>query len=288
MKSILHITSGDIAGDLLIEAKLDGDVFVWRDILYNKERKPGWPDRKALKERAEFIDEVNSHALGLKPILKVLKAQYYKLIEAAGYNRVVLWFDACLFDQAMLVHILTCLKHQGMSSVELIVVDAFPGIEPFHGLGQMEPYQLASVYGDRRPVSPEQFLFAEKVDEAFALQDVDQMRVLSEMSEAPIPWIPAAAARWLQEQPNPETGLGLLQQLALEAIQSGKKDPGEIREAVAEADMPPRFWGDTMLWREINALAEREPPLVEIDGPAERLPQWKTDYPLDAFTITAI
>ncbi len=52
------------------------------------------------------------------------------LKNAGDYNRVVLWFDACLFDQAMLCHILTCLKALPHEAVELLCIDAFPGIEP--------------------------------------------------------------------------------------------------------------------------------------------------------------
>jgi hypothetical protein len=34
MSKILHITSGDIAGDKLAQSGLPGEVFVWHDILY--------------------------------------------------------------------------------------------------------------------------------------------------------------------------------------------------------------------------------------------------------------
>jgi hypothetical protein len=49
--------------------------------------------------------------LARKHILDTLKSQYRKLAATADYARIVLWFDACLFDQAMLVHILACLLH---------------------------------------------------------------------------------------------------------------------------------------------------------------------------------
>ncbi len=39
-------------------------------------------------------------------------------------------------------------------------VEAFLGIEPFHGLGQLAPAQLAFLYGPRRPVTEAQFRFA--------------------------------------------------------------------------------------------------------------------------------
>ena len=153
MNKILHITSGDIAGGNLAKAGLPGEILVWHDILYDGPRQPGWPGEDILRARALFLEEFTAGGLDRDGILKILHHQYQRLTEAASYDRVVLWFDACLFDQSMLAHILTCLSHKGILKIELLCVDAFPGIEPFHGLGQLQPEQLGSLYQSRRPVS---------------------------------------------------------------------------------------------------------------------------------------
>ena len=44
MNRILHITSGDCAGEILTKADIGGEIFVWHDILYDGPRNPGWPD----------------------------------------------------------------------------------------------------------------------------------------------------------------------------------------------------------------------------------------------------
>ena len=285
----LHITSGDIAGDNLAKAGLPGEVFVWHDILYDGPRRPagrpGRPDEKTLIARAAFLEETTGGGLDRGHILDTLHYQYGKLAQAAAYEQIVLWFDACLFDQSMLAHILTCLTHRGVTEVELLCVDAFPGIKPFHGLGQLQPEQLASLYSERRPVTRAQFEFAAVVDKAFATQSDALLTELSEMNTAPLPWIPAAIARWLQERPDPTTGLGRLESLALAAIRAGCETPGKIFARVAAADTPPQFWGDTTLWAKINSLADRVPPLVRIEGPADRLPQWESCLPLKEFRI---
>jgi hypothetical protein len=79
--------------------------------------------------------------------------------------------------------------------------------------------------------------------------------------------------------------LGRLESLALEAVRAGLEKPGEIFRAVAANDTHPQFWGDTTLWAKINALADREPPLVRIKGPAARLPQWPGGAALAEFRI---
>jgi hypothetical protein len=286
MENVLHITSGDIAGEKLAKAGLPGEVFVWHDLLYEGPRQPGWPDDNTLSARALFLEEYTAGGLDRESVLRTLHGLYQKLAEAASYERIVLWFDACLFDQSMLVHILTCLDYKGIRRVELLCIDSFPGIEPFHGLGQLEPDQLASLYANRSPVTDEQFKFATVVDKAFATNDTALLSELSAATEAPLPWVPAAAKRWLEEQPDPATGLGRLERQALAAVRAGCETPEMIFASVAAAETPPQFWGDTTLWVKINGLAEREPPLVWIQGPADRLPQWESNFSLKDFKIT--
>lgn len=288
MTNTLHITSGDIAGENLAKTGLPGEIFVWHDIVYDGPRNPGWPSEETLKARALFLEETTAGGLDRESILATLRNQYQKLEGAMCYDCILLWFDACLFDQAMLAHVLTCLHQQHIRNVELLCVDTFPGIIPYHGLGQLSPEQLASLCGQHRPVTPEHYAFALLVDQAFATQDVAALSALSQLHDAPLPWVPAAAARWVQEQPDSVSGLGLLERLALEEIRGGADTPAKIFATVAAADTPPRFWGDITLWAKINALANRVPPLVQIKGPAARLPQWASELLLEDFTIRAL
>ena len=286
MSRTLHITSGDHAGSRLMKSGIPGEVFVWHDILYDGPRSPGWPDENTLKARARFLEEATAGGLSRAHVLETLHDQYRRLAQAGAYDHRVLWFDACLFDQSMLAHLLTCFRHHGIREIELLCVDAFPGIVPFHGLGQLQPDQWPSLYHRRRPVTDAQFEFAVRVDEALATQDDDRLCALANTPDAPLPWIPTAVARWLQERPDPVTGLGRLERSILEAMDAGCSTPGTIFAFVAAAESPPQFWGDTTLWAKINALADRTPPRVRIEGPMARLPQWPGPVAMEDFRIT--
>ncbi|MHC1744026.1 MAG: hypothetical protein AB9873_13475 [Syntrophobacteraceae bacterium] len=282
MTSILHITSGDVAGNLLAKSGLPGEILVWHDVLYDGFRKPGWPDQDTLESRAQFLEGVTAGGLSKDFILETLKAQYQRLESHDG--GMTLWFDACLFDQAMLCHILACLQFLGNQAAELICIRAFPGIEPFHGLGQLQPEDFVSLHHRRQPVTDDQFHFAGYVDQGFALQDRKMFVEISQLGKAPLPWVPPAVTRWLQELPDEATGLGRLEQLALEAIRSGCHTPAEILARASANEIPPQFWGDITLWAKINSLADRN--LLQIEGPAERLPQWEGIADLKLFRVT--
>jgi hypothetical protein len=175
-----------------------------------------------------------------------------------------------------------------METADLLCIDAFPGIEPYHGLGQLSPDQLALRYDQRQPVTEDQFLFAERVDRAFALQDQVAFKELSDCTEAPLPWVPAALKRWIDEQPDEVTGLSRLERLALEAIRSGCETPSDVFSFVSSRETPPQYWGDTTLWEKVNILADREPPLVRIEGPRARLPQWEGIADIKLFRVYPI
>lgn len=278
----LHITSGDSGGSILSKSSISGEVFVWHDILYDGPREPGWPSEQTLASRATFLETTTGGGLRKKYIYDTLKHQYEKLGQVTMYDNLVLWFDGCLFDQSMLCHILMCLQKLEIMEVDLLCVDHFPAIDPYHGLGQLSPEQMASVYGNRTPVTKKQFEFAEEVDRAFAQQDRAEFTKLKNFIDAPLPWIPAAVSRWLEEYPDPATGRGRLEQCALDAINSGCTTPEEIFSFASDREAPPQYWGDISLWEKVNRLADHEPPLIRIEGPSPRLPQWEgiTDYKL--------
>lgn len=289
VRAPLHITSGDIVGGTLESAELEGEILVWHDLLYEGPRRPGWPDGDLLGRRALFIEEMTAGGLHRGEILATFEQQYSRIGALSSDSQVVLWFDACLFDQSMLAHVLSCLYQRGCTSqVELLCIDSFPGIDNYIGLGQLDAAQLLSRYHSRSPVSDSQFRYGMAVDRVFAERDLEKARTLSKQGEAPLKWVPAALTRWLQEEPDPGTGLGRLETLALEAVKQGCRHPWDIFNQVAAAETPPQFWGDTTLWLKINGLAGRHPPLVRIAGPQARLPQWTSDLNLQEFTITAV
>lgn len=285
MKS-LHITSGDISGEMIRNASIGGEVFIWYDILYEGTRKVGWPDEDTLKNRANMISEHTLGELKVDMLLQGFKKRYAFLKSIGEFESTTLWFDACLFDQSMLVHLLTCLASVGNTGLHLIVIDSHPEIPEYDGLGQLTPEQLQPYFDTRKPVTRDQFEYAARVDRAFALQDEKQFRQLAAEKDTPLPWVPAAISRWLEEIPDTETGLGRLERMTLQSIKEGNQSPKEVFLATKIKESRPQYWGDISLWQKINRLADLD--LIRISGPTSKLPQWPIDIDWNAYKITPV
>ena len=76
MENTLHITNGDCAGDSLRKSNIKGRVLVWRDMLYDGPRNPGWPTESTLQARARFLEQVTGGGMARKAILGNLEEQY--------------------------------------------------------------------------------------------------------------------------------------------------------------------------------------------------------------------
>lgn len=287
MAEAIHITNGDAAAALIKAAGFRGEMLAWNDLIYDGPPLRPWPDDDQINARARFLSESTGGKVSVGDTKETLLRQYASLESGCASSvELMLWFDACLFDQAVLVHVLACVGSRSHGPVILLVVDSHPGINPFNGLGQLTPERLASRHAERTAVGETVFSFAAEADRAFAGKDKAALETLATMLDAPLPHIPPAAKRLLAEMPDPATGLGRLETLILEAVNADAAHPGEIFKAVAAADISPQFWGDTTLWAKINGLATRQPPLLTISGPSARLPQWSTDVPLRDFRIT--
>lgn len=85
--------------------------------------------------------------------LKFLEVQDTNLEKFQNHEEAVLWFDACLFDQAILIRQLDWFAHQdlGNTQLSLICIGDFPGFNRFRGLGELNPhnYQPSSIHGTK-------------------------------------------------------------------------------------------------------------------------------------------
>ena len=155
----LHIRCGDDIREKLVEAGIEGDYLSFAD--------PAWlgppPASNAwIAGRAALIAERTG--LSRQKIRADLGDAYWRLARApADYERIVLWGEHDLYDQAALVRVLASFApRKKLPRIELISIDRFRGIKRFIGLGQLSAAQLATLWPRRKRVSRRQLALGAK------------------------------------------------------------------------------------------------------------------------------
>jgi hypothetical protein len=271
----LHIHPGDCSANALRQSGLPGDVTVWCDVLM------GGPLRlertaESRRERAEFLSAGTGGARTVDQCDRWRKSQDEALLRYRDATETVLWFDACLYDLTIMVWLLDWFAQQDLSghSLSLICVGEYPGFAKFIGLGELTPEQLAGLMPQRVPVTPPMLALAQRAWRALCAETPQAVEDLTREDTSALPYLHEALVRFLEQFPGTDNGLSRLERECLQALADGATNPVEIFVAASAAEPHP-FFGDTMLWGLLNAMADAPHPLVTIQGPEPRLPQWE-------------
>lgn len=271
---MLHIRCGDDIRDALAAAEIPGDFVRWADPLCQGPLPADLRDEARREVRAQFISAQYGHEP--EATRRFLAEQDAALERWRGQDEVVLWFEHDLFDQAILVYLLDWFAALDLeeTALSLVSVGEFPGIARFIGLGQLSPAQLATLFRERRPVSPAQQALAGRAWAALCDPDPRAVEALLAQGAADLPHLAGALHRHLQDFPAVATGLARTQELILEAVSQGASDPVEAFLAVQELEERP-WLGDEMFWPWLAGLAEAPVPALAIDAP----PDWPQRAP---------
>lgn len=256
MLMMLHLTNGDSAGGSLQLSGVPGRVVAWRDVLHEGPVPAGLTLEAMSVVRARFLADEGVGSLA------ELSASFSERDGALRSARqVVLWFEHDLYDQLQVLQILAVLAAEPGITAEMICIDAFPGIVPFHGLGQLTPQQLASLWPQRRPVTAEQRVLGASAWEAFTSPDPRALPALLATDLRALPFLGSALRRLLDDYPAAPTGLGRTERQLLQAIARGVCSFTELFRANAAAEEA-SFMGDTTVQSRLAALIHARTPLV--------------------------
>jgi hypothetical protein len=256
---MLHLTNGDSAASLLHRIGITGTVVVWRDILHEGPAPAGLALEAMSDVRARFLASTGA---GSFPEIRREFGARDAALRAA--RQLTLWFEHDLYDQLQLLQILAVLATQRETSTELICVGSFPGIEPFHGLSQLTPAQLASLWPARRRVGSDQLLLGTRAWKAFCSPDPLAVRDLIASDTSALPFLRPALERWLEELPSPPDGLPRTERQILRAVAAGNRTFEAIFRANQDQEPAP-FMGDSIVEMRVAALRNAPTPLLTRD-----------------------
>jgi hypothetical protein len=263
----LHITNGDSTTGSLRESGLDGEIISWREALVAGPTPAGAEGEEWLAIRARFL----AHDYGVDEMkcLRELREQEQVLEMLDSFEEVTLWFEHDLFCQANLLHLLARIHESRHQSVRLtlVAIDTFPGIEHFHGLGELSPSQLAGLFETRTPIAPAQLALGAEGWSAYRAADPTAIEALLARDTSTLPFMRAAFERHLARFPSTHNGLGAIEQRALALIDAGARKFGALFSRFNNAASDYGY-GDFQLWRDLEPMAACAHPLITIDGVA--------------------
>jgi RNA polymerase sigma factor (sigma-70 family) len=266
---LIHVLNGDAVRLTLERSAVPGTFAVWADALHEGPVLPDDDDVRTLERRARYHASLGyvpyAHAVAMATGWDATLATY------RDYDEVVLWFEHDLFDQLLLARHLAWFarRERGRPALRLICIGEFAGVVPFHGLGQLDADQLASLLGTRRPVTAAHLALGTEVWRAFTAADPAALEAVMRRLLAPppnadaelLPFMGGALRRMLEEYPSIDSGVGRTERQVLELLAEGARTPGELFVGAARREERV-FMGDTTFWARLRGLAGGEWPLI--------------------------
>jgi hypothetical protein len=163
-----------------------------------------------------------------------------------------------------LLQLLDWFEQQDLEGInlDLVQIDSYPGVRPFHGLGQLSGPQLARLFPMRKRVTHAQRSIATETWHAFRADDPTNLAAISQQKFSDMPFLAAALRRFLEEFPSTTDGLSRTERQLLQAVAAGKRKKVDIYvESRKQEDVP---WGDASVYLRLAWLAAGpNPALIE-------------------------
>ena len=123
-----------------------------------------------------------------------------------------------------------------MPQLSLICIGSYPGIEIFHGLGELSGVQLASLHVTRHAVTEAELKLVQSAWDAYSSGDAGELERFLAGDTSALPFLRSALVRHLARFPTESSGLGAVEKLALQFIAAGHTTFGALFRACADAD----------------------------------------------------
>ncbi|CAM4367589.1 hypothetical protein FHS16_002837 [Paenibacillus endophyticus] len=262
---MIHIVNGDSIGSKLHAAGVQGEVLVWRE-MYTFGPVSLQPELAENRlRRAAYMEQ----AFGISPLewISSAEAQERPLAAFREHREIVLWFEHDLYDQTMLSCLLRwfALQHVGSTKLYLLSIDQFPGIDLFHGLGQLTPAELSTLNHTWSEISDKQLALGKKAWEAYVADHPMAIVELLKEDTSALPFLHDAFQLHLGRYPSVRNGLGLVEQTTLELLAAKCHTPVQLFQQISNKHHRLGL-GDLQYWFMLKQLSEGRDPLICIEN----------------------
>lgn len=265
---MLHITNGDCARNLMLQAGISEPILAWADILH----EGPLPNCATLADfgrvRSEFLAEFSGRPKS--EIERSIEQRDQIFLQHLQQNLPIqLWFEPDLYDQLQLSQIAFEIERSGSTSkISLIQLqDQY--------LGMLTIEQMRALVGTEKQVEKSQIEAASVLFKACTADSPEVLDDLAGQADFSLPFMQAAAQRLIQERPD-RYGLSRTQKSLLFALTQGLERAPELFEAMAQQETY-RFLGDLSWLRMTQQMRKTQHPLIELYPDSAQL-----DVPLKA------
>ncbi len=249
----LIITNGDEAAARMREARINGEILCWRDVLH----EGPVPQTNTLEE----LSDIRAHYLAYRgwgdvDAIRQIFAQRDGAMRALGrYSEVTLWFEPDLYDQLQLLQVLDVLSDEPRFWPRCYLIQAG------HFIGGENPQRLRMHLKLKQPLTEIQLRLAQAAWGAFRAPSPERWAALLRYDTSPLPFLRLAILRHLEEFPGAANGLSRTEEFILRCIHSGMRMPHELFAAFQESEESP-FMGDWSFFAILDNLASGAAPFI--------------------------
>lgn len=262
---MLHIHNGDSSANILRESGLPGEHLAWREALIAGPTPQNLSDEEWRSVRAAHLAE--AYQLKQEDCARDLLEQDRALSDFPRHEEVVLWFEHDLFCQLHLIYLLQWFAKRKLrgTKLSLVCVNSFPGIDDFHGLGQLDAAQMSSLFDARHEVADAETNLAVAAWQAYCAPTPLALQEIINTETAALPFLKSALLKHLARFPSVENGLGRIENQALKLISDGHR---EFTDLFREFGKRESIYGvgDFQFWNELKRLIKVPAPLLAVNG----------------------
>ncbi len=263
---ILHIHNGDMSANLLRQSMVTDTHLPWLEALPEGPAPGGLSEPDWLRKRAAFLASI--YDMPYYECLDHISSQQARLLHVDEFDEVVIWLEHDLFCQLTLMYLLAWFHDHPpqRAALSLVCIDHFEGVGHFHGLGDLNPAQMASLFPDRQPISQSQLSLGKRAWQAYCADTPEPLCALLDADLGALPYMKAALAVHLKRFPSTRNGLGHIRNQALAILADG---PLPFNRLFAEFQQREPLYGlgDLQLLTRLEELASAKAPLVQPESP---------------------
>lgn len=248
----LLITDGDQTADLLAAAGSRAIILPWRDVLHDGPL-PALDTLEAVSAvRADYLAQ--RFNLDAETSRGSFAERDAVMRRHAEFDRIELWFEHDLYDQLQLLQVLDFFaREERTNGIVLVQANNF--------FAQERPDTVMRFAIDGVRIGPSHLRTASTIWGELTAPTPESIARRAAKPIKGFPFLQAALARFLEELPQPDSGLNRAEMRLLDAVGMDELSPAALFQQAREAEDAP-FMGTWPFYAVIDSLAFCDFPLI--------------------------